>query len=92
MIRIKKCEYCGMEFETKSAAKLYCSRKCAVTMHNKKRIRKREENDFQKAIERINKKKNQPEKKEYKNELARINAEARAHGMTYGKYVALKKI
>lgn len=92
MIRKTRCAYCGMEFETKSAAKLYCSRKCAVTMHNKKRIRKREENDFQKAIERIKEKKEHPEKKEYKNELARINAEARARGMTYGKYVALKKI
>lgn len=92
MIKKTTCAYCGKEFETKSTIKLYCSRKCAVTMHNKMRIRKREENDFQKAIERIKEKKEHPEKKEYKNELARINAEARAHGMTYGKYVALKKI
>lgn len=94
MIRVIKCATCGKEFESARTDRKYCCHACGVAASNKARTRarrkKKEENDIKKIAERIKAMRQADLPKEYKSELARINAEARAHKMTYGKYVALK--
>lgn len=74
---LKVCEVCGKEFMGVKCAKV-CSPAC-----------RKEANRVRDAIERIKQKEQQADRKEM-SDLARINAEARAAGMTYGQYVALK--
>lgn len=75
-----KCKNCGREFDPLSKKQKHCSAECRVEYQKKARIA-RDERRKQKKIA-VKRKKNQP--------LSQMNREARACGMTYGKYVALK--
>ena len=79
---IKICEICGTEFETKMSNAKYCSRKC----HNANSSRvyyARKTGKLPPA---------EPKGKKFQKvnaELVRLSKEAREHGMSYGKYVAM---
>ena len=90
MIRVIKCAICGKEFETPRNDRKYCCHACGVVASNNARRKRKEEKNIKKIAKRIKAMRQADLPKEYKSELARINAEARAHKMTYGKYVALK--
>jgi ribosomal protein L20 len=72
----RKCLYCEAEFIPTVKGKMYCSDKCRETAHHKRKNAKKREATVQRRTKK--------EKKE--SDLARINAEARAMGMTYGQY------
>lgn len=71
---IKKCAYCGSDFVYNIHNKQYCSKECAYAFKLKS------EKEERKAH------KTKPKKGKTVRDIAR---EAREHGMTYGKYVAM---
>ncbi len=72
--KLKICKVCGREFMGFSTAKT-CSTAC-----------KKEDERTRAAIKRIKEREQQEKSKKSVSDLARINAEARALGMSYGKY------
>ena len=71
---------CGTEFESTSNGAMYCSKDC-------KNARQRERYKLRKQglLPPLQKR----EKKKVNAELVRLSKEAREHGMSYGKYVAM---
>ena len=74
-----KCMICGKEFESERHARI-CSTRCRTI---RKEEMKREQRERQKNPVTQN-----PQKRQSK--ITEINEAARAVGMTYGKYVAMK--
>lgn len=73
---IVKCECCGKEFISKTKQK-YCSLNCKEwMMHGKKKEKPKELKAEPKQVK----------------SFSEINHEAKELGMSYGKYVAMKKI
>lgn len=82
MKHIRNCLICYQKFESNGPKSKYCGTECARrAMNESKRAKRREKREAEKAAKR-------PKMKS----LAIINAEARAAGMTYGQYVAIKGI
>lgn len=77
---LRVCKVCGREFMGFSTAKM-CSPAC-----------KREDARTRDAIKRIKAREQQESSKKNMSELARLNEEARAAGMSYGQYVAMKYV
>lgn len=73
---IIECKYCGKKFVKQTVHQKYCSVQCRKSgfYYGEKN------NNGTAQVEN--------EKPKYKSELARLNAEARAHGMSYGQYVS----
>ena len=69
----KICPFCGKEFKTASNSQKCCSRKCSRGWLKFRR-------DIEKEAE---------EQKKKRKTVKEIVAEARKHGMSYGKYVAM---
>ena len=92
--KIRKCIICG-RLITASRRYAYCSDECAsYASKERARAKMREiQEEHRKFITETRQKKNmkKPGKKskQYRNELIRIAAEAREHGMSYGQYVEL---
>ena len=93
------CSVCGTEFEIVGNRKKYCSKTCYAEASRKKscergKARYRALTAEQKKAEWEKRKRAMPKKKKavrepkYQNEIARIAAEARKLGMSYGEYVA----
>ena len=78
--KLKICKVCGREFFGLSTAKT-CSPAC-----------KKESKRVQEAVRRIKVREEQESSKKNMSELARLNEEARAAGMSYGQYVAMKYV
>ena len=77
-----KCKCCGKYFEHHNYCKKYCSPECT------KAARKKREQQYWED----KKEQQYDEKKDPKSALSEINSLARAAGMSYGKYVAMKYI
>ena len=91
------CSVCGKEFEIVGNRKKYCSKACCAEASRKKscergKARYRALTAEQKKAEWEKRKRSMPKKAvrepKYQNEIARIAAEARKLGMSYGEYVA----
>lgn len=97
------CSVCGKEFEIIGNRKKYCSKACCAEASRKKscergKARYRALTAEQKKAEWEKRKRAMPKKKKaarepkYQNEIARIAAEARKLGMSYGEYVATENV
>ena len=88
--KTKKCEYCGNEFVYRASTSRFCSAKCRSKWGNKERAEK-EKAERKADKEKIQEQKQKEEEraKKDKNSLQKKINDARALGMTYGKYVAL---
>lgn len=75
---IKNCEICGKEFETKRDYQKYCSKACRLKQNR--------------SLERERTEKKRTERKTKNKSLTNAAVEARAMGMTYGQYQAMKTI
>ena len=75
----KKCGWCGKEFKTGRDNNLYCCDEC------KREKRKENSRNHAKKMKLLQEQEPVQEKKGM-SELARINAKARAAGMSYGQY------
>lgn len=69
----KTCRVCGKTFYTEYGQKLYCSKECGDIAHNEQK-KERRERDRNLANRKLS--------------LDEINRQARAAGMSYGKFVA----
>lgn len=92
--KIRKCIICG-QLITASRRYAYCSDECADYArkeHARAKMREIQE-EHRKFITETRQKKNMKKpgrkSKQYRNELIRIAAEAREHGMSYGQYVGI---
>lgn len=94
------CSVCGKEFEIVGNRKKYCSKACCAEASRKKscergKARYRALTAEQKKAEWEKRKRAMPKKKKaarepkYQNEIARIAAEAKRHGMSYGYFVGM---
>ncbi len=75
----KPCGWCRKEFKTGRDNEIYCSEEC------KKEKRKENYRNHMARMKLLKEQEPVPEKKGM-SELARINAKARAAGMSYGQY------
>lgn len=83
----KICVICGQTFKTTRPMKKTCSQECSC--ENEKEVKRRaNERKREEAKKKPPEKKSRKKKKEI-SDLARINQEAREHGMSYGKYVPI---
>lgn len=73
-MKIRSCEYCGKSYEASGRNQKYCSRTCGRQMRNQQKQAEQAEKERLKANRKG---------------LAGIVAEARAAGMSYGKYQAM---
>lgn len=83
---LKKCKWCGTEFSPVRSQQLYCDRECS----RQAKVKWQQEYEAKKREEREKKPKQKPEKK--KIGLVEIEREARAAGMSYGKYSAMQEL
>ena len=87
--KIRKCIICG-RLITASRRYAYCSDECAGCARAKMREIQEEHRKFiTETRQKKNMKKPGRKSKQYRNELIRIAAEAREHGMSYGQYVGI---
>ena len=92
------CPVCGNEFELSGRTRKYCSKQCRYTatkIRANERGKERYKNMTaeQKEQLKLRRRQSKPRRSKtkepkFKNDLARVAAEARKHGMSYGKYVA----
>lgn len=93
------CSVCGKEFEIVGNRKKCCSKACGEERSRRQccergKARYRALSPEQKKELAMKRKQAKPKKvkgamkPKFQNELARVAAEARKHGMSYGKYVA----
>lgn len=80
------CERCKEKVETNSSARKYCEQCAKIVAREKKRISDREYDGRRRAM--IASKKRY-EKKKHEKTLKEIAEEARAHGISYGQWVAM---
>lgn len=81
---VTKCKNCGKVLVVKHRT-YYCSDECRKSSQKYERRSTRADLNERKKVEKIMTK--------YKSKsIAEINAEALAHGMSYGKYVGMKGI
>ena len=78
----KKCAACGKEFTSVGYRQRYCSEECREYGRELSRARAREQYQKQKAAEEV--------KKRNKNRLANDLAQAKANGMSYGRWKAMQ--
>lgn len=94
------CSVCGKEFEIIGNRKKYCSKACCAEASRKKSCERgkaryraltaeQKKAEWEKRKRAMLKKKKAAREPKYQNEIARIAAEARKLGMSYGKYVGL---
>ena len=87
--KIRKCIICG-RLITASRRYAYCSDECAgYASKERARAKMRERKFITETRQKKNMKKPGRKSKQYRNELIRIAAEAREHGMSYGQYVGI---
>lgn len=82
-----QCAVCGAEIEKRSARQKYCA-ECSIEANRARTREKDRERDAKKRRREYEAAGAWPAKTEGKS-LAQVNAEARALGLTYGKYQAL---
>ena len=93
------CSVCGKEFEIVGNRKKYCSKACCAEASRKKSCKRgkaryraltaeQKKAEWEKRKRAMSKKKKAAREPKYQNEIARIAAEARKLGMSYGEYVA----
>lgn len=82
-MKVIKCEICGSEFEAQTISARFCSHSCKLA-NQRKRYRMRKEGLLPPPQYK--------EKKKVNQELVRLSIEAREHGMSYGKYVAMMEM
>lgn len=93
------CSVCGKEFEIVGNRKKYCSKACCTEASRKKSCERgkarykaltaeQKKEQWEKRKKAMPKKKKAVREPKYQNEIARIAAEARKLGMSYGEYVA----
>ena len=70
-----ECKWCGKEFLPSSYKNVFCSKEC-VYLHKK-------------AVEKSRPKKVKEKKKSNQELIIDVAREAKAHGMSYGQYVAM---
>lgn len=80
MNHLKTCPVCGIEFETKTRQRVYCSDKCY----------KQNQKEEQREVARRHRERKKEEIKRKKEIPALVNkaAEVKASGLSYGQYVA----
>lgn len=76
----RKCKICRKLFTAENPNTKYCSPKC-------KQI-----GDIETDIKSYERRKGKITNKDYRLPIIELNAEARAHGMSYGQWVAMKKL
>ena len=80
----KPCGWCRKEFKTGRDNEIYCSEEC------KKEKRKENYRNHMARMKLLKEQEPVPEKK--MSELAKKNAKARAHGMSYGQYDLARRL
>lgn len=82
----KKCGWCGKDFETGRDNTLYCCDECK---YEKKKETSR--NHYAKQMKLLKEQESAPKKNDM-SELARVNARARAAGLSYGQYDLMMRV
>lgn len=82
---IKTCELCGKQFIPTTKNARYCGEECRI------KVKRQRTKEWQAKRKQEKKEQRKQEFKRLvaKNELKELTIEARKHGMSYGKYVAL---
>ena len=70
-----KCKWCGKEFVPASCKNVFCSKECGY-LHKKE-------------VDKNRRKKVKEKKKSNQELIIDVAREAKAHGMSYGQYVAM---